>query len=265
MFFRKKKDGKKSKIISSSGYSDEYDVEIPAIYMSGVSKDYSSKRNGENQSLRGVSLTIAKGEFVFIIGGSGAGKSTLLKLLMREIKPTKGKIFVGGRRLKRIRKNSIAYYRRNIGMVFQDFRLLKDRNVFENVAFAMEAIEESPREIKSKVPKMLGMVGLLGKEKAYPNELSGGEQQRVAIARAIINEPKLILADEPTGNLDPKNSMEIMSILEEINQKGTTVVVVTHNHEIVKMMNKRVISMENGIIVSDEKSEVEYEGKNLDA
>lgn len=266
MFFRKKKDSiKKTERPRTDGdeKGERYETRIPAIYLDGVCKNYFSKKNGENHSLVDVNLTIDEGEFVFIIGGSGAGKSTLLKLLTREIKPSAGKIFVKGRRLKRIRNNKIAYYRRNIGMVFQDFKLLKNRNVFENVAFAMEVIEEKPARIKRKVPETLGIVGLLGKEKSFPNELSGGEQQRVAIARAIVNEPDIILADEPTGNLDPKNSQEIMNILEDINKKGTTVIVVTHNHEIVKSMNKRIILMENGRIIQDEKSEIEYEVEDI--
>lgn len=266
MFFRKKKNSLTQDLPSVSNKEADgkrYEVKIPAVYMSRVSKNYSSKKNGENHSLSNVNLTIKEGEFVFIIGGSGAGKSTLLKLLTREIKPSEGKIFVKGQRLKRLRKNKIAYYRRNIGMVFQDFKLLNNRNVYENVAFAMEVIEESPRNIKRKVPETLGIVGLSGKEKAYPNELSGGEQQRVAIARAIVNEPDIILADEPTGNLDPKNSTEIMNILSDINKRGTTVIVVTHNHEIVKSMNKRVILIENGRIVRDEKSELEDETENI--
>lgn len=263
MFFNKnKRVGNKTTVPLEGAVDGRYKPKIPVVYFDGVSKNYSSKKNGENNSLMDIDLIINEGEFVFIIGGSGAGKSTLLKLLMREIKPSEGKIFVRGKRLKRIRKNRIAYYRRNIGMIFQDFKLLKNRNVFENVAFAMEVIEESPSKIKRKVPETLGIVGLLGKEKAYPDELSGGEQQRVAIARAIVNEPAIILADEPTGNLDPKNSLEIMNILEDINKKGTTVIVVTHNHEIVKTMNKRVISIEKGRIVRDRKSDIEDETEN---
>lgn len=264
MFFNRNKKSKTLPTASEYGVvGSRYETKIPAVYLDGVSKNYYSKKNGENNSLMDVDLIINEGEFVFIIGGSGAGKSTLLKLLMREIKPSEGKIFVKGKRLKRIRNNKIAYYRRNIGMVFQDFKLLKNRNVYENVAFAMEVIEEKPSTIRKKVPETLGMVGLLGKERAYPDELSGGEQQRVAIARAIVNEPSIILADEPTGNLDPKNSLEIMSILEDINKKGTTVIVVTHNHEIVKSMNKRVIMLEKGKIVKDRKSEIIDETEDI--
>lgn len=266
MFFRNKKVIEKKGLPSDSNRGSDgskYGVKIPAIYMDGVSKSYHSKKNGENHSLSNVNLTIREGEFVFIIGGSGAGKSTLLKLLTREINPSEGKIFVQGQRLKRIRKNKIANYRRNIGMIFQDFKLLNNRNVFENVAFAMEVIEESPENIKKKVPETLSIVGLCGKEKAYPKELSGGEQQRVAIARAIVNQPDLILADEPTGNLDPKTSNEIMNILLDINKRGATVIVVTHNHEIVKSMKKRVILIEDGKILSDEKSEIYNETENI--
>ncbi len=235
------------------------DTEIPAIMLSDVSKDYSSKNNGETNSLKNVNITIKRGEFVFVIGDSGAGKSTLLRLLMKEINVTKGRIFVNGKNLKRLRHSQVAKHRRNIGMVFQDFRLLKDRTVYENVAFAMQIVEKSPSLISATVPRMLEMVGLTDKEKAYPKELSGGEQQRVAIARALVNEPVILLADEPTGNLDPRNSKEIMSLLEEVNRKGTTVVIVTHNIEIVRAMNKRVIELKDGIVVSDEKNGVEDE------
>ena len=222
--------------------------EIPVIALEHVSKEYQKG----TPALKDVNIRIYKGEFVFIIGNSGSGKSTLLKLLMREIKPTKGKIFVNGRILSRLRRSQVAKYRRGIGMVFQDFRLLKDRNVYDNVAFAQRVIEAPENKIRRLVPVMLSMVGLEKKAKSYPDELSGGEQQRVALARALINNPVILLADEPTGNLDPKNSWEIMSLLEEINRRGTTVVVVTHNQEIVDAMQKRVITLVNGVIVSDE-------------
>ena len=204
-------------------------------------------------AINGISLHIDRGEFVFIVGDSGSGKSTLIKLLLKELEPTEGTIRVNGVLLNRMKKRNIPKYRRKIGCVFQDFRLLKDRNVYENVAFAMKVVESSTREIKRKVPLMLSLVGLAAKYKSLPRQLSGGEQQRVAIARALVNEPKILLADEPTGNLDNTNAWEIMHLLEEINERGTTVVVVTHNSEIVKKMNKRVITIKKGVVVSDGK------------
>ncbi len=204
-------------------------------------------------ALNGISLTIEQGEFVFIVGDSGSGKSTLIRLLMKELDPTSGKITVMGEDLGRMKHKYISRYRRRIGVVFQDFRLLKDRNVYENIAFALRVTETPIRIIKQKVPAALSLVGLAQKYKSFPKELSGGEQQRVAIARAIINEPSILLADEPTGNLDPSNSWEIMKLLEEANDRGTTVIVVTHNQEIVNAMKKRVVTMKQGNIVSDEK------------
>jgi cell division transport system ATP-binding protein len=206
-------------------------------------------------ALNDVNLEIAPGEFVFIVGASGSGKSTLIKLLLAELRPTKGKIIINGKDLKTVKHKMIPKFRRNIGVVFQDFRLLADRNVYENVAFAMKVVEASNKEIKRKVPMMLSMVGLAAKYRSLPKQLSGGEQQRVAIARALVNEPKILLADEPTGNLDNKNAWEIMRLLDEINQRGTTVVVVTHNMEIVKAMNKRVITIKKGVVISDEEGE----------
>ena len=187
-----------------------------------------------------------------ITGDSGSGKSTLIKLIMKELNPTEGTIIVNGQNLNRMKHRNIAKYRRGLGVVFQDFRLLKDRNIYENIAFAQRVTEKSTRVIKKKVPAALSLVGLAQKYKAFPKELSGGEQQRVAIARAIVNEPAILLADEPTGNLDPTNSWEIMKLLEEANDRGTTVLVVTHNQEIVNEMKKRVITMKKGVIVSDE-------------
>ena len=219
------------------------------IELRKVTKEYSQGI----AALNGVSLKIEQGEFVFVVGDSGAGKSTLIRLLMKEIEPTTGEIKVMGQNLSGLAHKDIPFYRRKIGVVFQDFRLLKDRNVYENIAFALRVTEAPSRVIKKKVPAALSLVGLAQKYKSYPKELSGGEQQRVAIARAIINEPSILIADEPTGNLDPANSWEIMKLLEEANQRGTTVIVVTHNHEIVKTMKKRVITMSKGIIVSDEK------------
>ncbi len=219
------------------------------IELKEVTKEYSKGI----AALNGVSLKIEKGEFVFIVGDSGSGKSTLIRLLMRELSPTSGTITVMGKDLNKLPHKRVPIYRRKIGVVFQDFRLLKDRNVYENIAFALRVTETPTRVIKKKVPAALSLVGLAQKYKSYPKELSGGEQQRVAIARAIVNEPSILLADEPTGNLDPANSWEIMKLLEEANQRGTTVIVVTHNHEIVNAMKKRVITMNKGCIVSDEK------------
>lgn len=221
------------------------------IKLEHVSKSYSAGI----PALNDISLNIEEGEFVFIVGNSGSGKSTLIKLLLKELEPTKGVITINNRNLNAIRRKQIPKYRRNVGVVFQDFRLLKDRNVYENVAFAQKVIGTPARLIRISVPTMLSMVGLAAKYKSYPKQLSGGEQQRVAIARALVNQPKILLADEPTGNLDNHNAWEIMKLLEEINQKGTTVVVVTHNLEIVKAMKKRVITMKKGVIISDEKGD----------
>ena len=222
------------------------------IIMEDVTKTYSTGV----AALNGINLHIQKGEFVFIVGKSGSGKSTLIKLLLKELDPTSGKIYVNKKYLNKITRKKLPYLRRDIGVVFQDFRLLPDRNVYENIAFAQRVTEKSTRVIKKKVPAALSLVGLAQKYKAFPKELSGGEQQRVAIARAVVNEPAILLADEPTGNLDPTNSWEIMKLLEEINSRGTTVVVVTHNLEIVKAMNKRVITMKKGVVVED--SEGDY-------
>ena len=205
------------------------------------------------QALNGITLHIDKGEFVFIVGDSGSGKSTLIKLLLKELDPTSGTIKVNGINLNRMKPRAIPKYRRKLGVVFQDFRLLKDRNVYENIAFAQRVIITPTKQIRKNVPKMLSLVGLAEKYKAYPKELSGGEQQRVALARALVNQPNILLADEPTGNLDPKNSKEIMKLLDTINERGTTVVVVTHNQEIVDAMKKRVIAMHKGVIISDER------------
>lgn len=205
-------------------------------------------------ALNGINLSIDQGEFVFIVGDSGSGKSTLIKLLLKEIEPTSGEIIVNGQNLGKMRRSKIAKYRRGLGVIFQDFRLLMDRSIYDNIAFAQRVVETPLRTIKKKVPAALSLVGLAQKYKAFPNELSGGEQQRVAIARAIVNEPMIVLADEPTGNLDPTNSWEIMKLLEEANERnGTTIVVVTHNQEIVNQMKKRVVTMKMGVIVSDEK------------
>ena len=222
------------------------------IKLEHVSKSYTAGI----PALNDVSLDIEEGEFVFIVGDSGSGKSTLIKLLLKELEPTEGTITINNKKLNKLKRRQIPKFRRNIGVVFQDFRLLKDRNIYDNVAFAQKVIGESNRSIKKNVPSMLSMVGLAAKYRSYPRQLSGGEQQRVAIARALINEPKILLADEPTGNLDNHNAWEIMKLLEEINSRGTTVVVVTHNLEIVKAMNKRVITMKKGVVVED--SEGDY-------
>ena len=219
------------------------------IKLEHVSKSYTAGI----PALNDVNIEIEDGEFVFIVGDSGSGKSTLIKLLLKELEPSEGTITINGKVLSRIRRRQIPRFRRNIGVVFQDFRLLKDRNVYENIAFAQKVIGESTRNIKKKVPAFLSMVGLAAKYRSYPKELSGGEQQRVAIARALINEPSILLADEPTGNLDNNNAWEIMKLLEEVNERGTTVIVVTHNMEIVKVMKKRVITVQKGVIVSDNK------------
>ena len=204
-------------------------------------------------ALNHADLHVDKGEFVFVVGSSGSGKSTLIKLLLKEIDSTSGKIIVSGEQLEGMKHRRIPKFRRKIGVVFQDFRLLKDRNVYENVAFAQHVINMPGRVIRRRVPEVLTEVGLAGKYKSMPDELSGGEQQRVAIARALVNRPDILLADEPTGNLDPRTSEEIMSLIEQINKRGTTVLVVTHNRDIVNAMRKRVVTIHDGRIVSDEK------------
>lgn len=217
------------------------------IRLEHVSKSYTEGIPAVND----VSLNIAEGEFVFIVGDSGSGKSTLIKLLQKELEPTEGTIVINNKDLRKLHRKQIPYFRRNLGVVFQDFRLLKDRNVYDNVAFAMRVVGASNRNIRQKVPVMLSLVGLAAKYRSFPKQLSGGEQQRVAIARALVNNPKILLADEPTGNLDNKNAWEIMNLLDEINSRGTTVVVVTHNLEIVRAMGKRVITIRKGVIASD--------------
>ena len=226
------------------------------IDLKNVSKSYSKGQ----PAIDNMTLHVDKGEFVFIVGNSGSGKSTLIKLLLKELDPTSGTITVNGQVLNKLKRRKVAKYRRGIGVVFQDFRLLKDRNVYENVAFAQRVIQRPTRIIKKRVPEMLTLVGLAEKYKSKPDQLSGGEQ-RVALARALVNRPSILLADEPTGNLDPKNSFEIMKLLEEINERGTTVLVVTHNREIVNAFKKRVITMKKGVIVSDEQ-EGEYLNEN---
>ena len=217
------------------------------IRLRNINKTY---KNGVT-AIYDLDLTIKKGEFVFVIGETGCGKSTLIKMLYREEKPNKGKIIVGGINVAKLRNSKVYKLRRKIGVVFQNFQLLPKLTAYENVAFALEVLGLPKYEIHKKVVKVLDLVGLKNKAKHYPNQLSGGEQQRVAIARAIVNGPKLLICDEPTGNLDPKKSMEIMEVLEAINKLGTTVVMVTHDIEIVKKMNKRVILLNSGRIVKD--------------
>ena len=213
-----------------------------------VSKKYSSGV----VALSNINLRIKKGEFVFLVGYSGAGKTSLVKLLLKEIDPTKGKILVNDIDITQIRSKDIPYLRRNIGVVFQDFRLLPNKTIFENVAFAKEIIGASPREIDRQVSSVLKLVGLSDKKDCYPNELSGGEQQRISIARAIVNKPDVVIADEPTGNLDPDTSWEIMKLLKQINKTGTTIIMVTHAKDIVNFMKRRVIALNGGKIVRDE-------------
>lgn len=227
---------------------EQFIEEKGVIFLDNVSKVYSKGA----PALNGITLGIGRGEFVFIVGDSGSGKSTLIKLLLRELTATSGNVYVMGSDLAKLKHRQVPKFRRNLGVVFQDFRLLNDRNVYENVAFAQRIIETPSMEIRRNVPTILATVGLAGKYKAKTRQLSGGEQQRVALARALVNNPSILLADEPTGNLDPKNSWEIMTLLDEINQNGTTVVVVTHNREIVNAMHKRVVTMKRGIILSDE-------------
>lgn len=217
------------------------------IEITNLTKSYDRNR----RTLKDISLTIEDGEFVFITGRSGSGKSTLIRILLKEVEPTSGRVIVNDMDLTRMPRRYVPKYRRRLGVVFQDFRLLKDRNVYENVAFAQRVVGASGRTIRESVPRMLKLVGLSSKYKSFPDQLSGGEQQRVAIARALINRPEVLLADEPTGNLDPQNAAEIMRLLEEINRMGTTVIVVTHSREIVETMRKRVITIERGMIVSD--------------
>ena len=204
-----------------------------------------------NKALNGVSMQIEDGEFVFLVGPSGSGKSTIIKLITGELKPTSGSVHVNGYSLEHIRKREVPYLRRTVGVVFQDFRLIPNMTVYENVAFAMRVIGAREREIKERVPYVLELVGINDKSRRHPTELSGGEQQRLAIARALVNNPSTIIADEPTGNLDPARSLEIMSLLQEINNLGTTLLVVTHEKELVERFAKRVIAIDDGLVISD--------------
>jgi len=220
---------------------------IVLINVNSVTKIYENGSKG----VKDISIDIEKGEFVFIVGTSGSGKSTLIRLMLKEMDPSEGEITVAGRDITKLTQKEIPYYRRQLGVVFQDFRLLPNKTVYENVAFAMRVVERGGRDIRRAVPSVLAMVGLQRKSKAYPNQLSGGEQQRTALARAIVNGPPILLADEPTGNLDPDTAWEIMELLEEINLRGTTVVIATHAKEIVDQMQKRVITLKNGSLVRD--------------
>ncbi len=226
------------------------------IEMKNVQKTYP---NGVS-AVKGLNVKIQSGEFVYVVGPSGAGKSTFIKMMYREEKPTSGTIMIDGRDIAKIKDRKVPLLRRDIGVIFQDFKLLNNLTVFENIAFALEVTEEKPQSIKKKVMEVLELVGLKHKVRMFPNELSGGEQQRVAIARSIVRSPKLVIADEPTGNLDPETSWEIMKIFEEINSLGTTVIMATHNKDIVNTLQHRVIAIEGGLIVRDEqKGEYGYE------
>ena len=211
-----------------------------------------------NTALNGVTMQIEDGEFCFLVGPSGSGKSTIIKLITGELKPTSGTVHVNGYSLERIRKREIPYLRRTVGVVFQDYRLIDKMTVYENVAFAMRVVGAKEKEIKERVPYVLELVGLEGKMNRHPNEMSGGEQQRLAIARALVNNPSTIIADEPTGNLDPERSFEIMALLQEINNLGTTMLVVTHDHKLVEEFGKRVIAIDDGLVVRDS-AEEEYD------
>jgi len=227
------------------------------IEMQNVYKTYP---NGV-KAINGISIKINQGEFAYIVGPSGAGKSTFIKMMYREEKPSSGNIIVNGANVAKIKDSRVPIFRRHIGVVFQDFKLLPKLTVYENIAFALEVIEQSPEEIKKRVLEVLKLVKLKGKMDSFPDELSGGEQQRVSIARSIVNSPKVVIADEPTGNLDPETSWEIMDIFEEINKRGTTILMATHNREIVNTIRKRVIAIENGNVVRDEvRGEYGYEG-----
>ncbi|TYR80108.1 cell division ATP-binding protein FtsE [Priestia megaterium] len=227
------------------------------IEMQNVYKTYP---NGV-KAINGISIKINQGEFAYIVGPSGAGKSTFIKMMYREEKPSTGDIIVNGANVAKIKNSKVPIFRRQIGVVFQDFKLLPKLTVYENVAFALEVIEQHPDEIKKRVMEVLDLVKLKGKMRSFPDELSGGEQQRVSIARSIVNNPKVVIADEPTGNLDPETSWEIMDIFEEINKRGTTILMATHNREIVNSIRKRVIAIENGKVVRDEvRGDYGYEG-----
>ena len=224
-------------------------------------KDVSKIYENNVKALSNVNIKINSGDFVFLVGPSGAGKSTFIKMLLKEVDPTMGEIIVSGKDLSTVTRKQIPYYSRKIGMVFQDFRLIPTLNVYENVAFAMRVVEASQKEIRRRVPMVLSLVGLSHKYKMFPNELSGGEQQRVSLARAIVNNPDVLIADEPTGNLDPETANEIMGLLEDINKSGTTILMATHAKDIVDNMKKRVIAIDRGIVVRDDRKGM-YENEN---
>ena len=219
------------------------------IEFKNVSKIYDTG----TEAVHNATFSIQKGEFAFLVGQSGSGKSTLIKLILKEEEPTSGNIIINGKDITYLRRKRVPYLRRSMGVVFQDFRLLPDKTVYDNVAFAMHIVRSTPKHIRRQVPMVLSLVGLSNKAKMYPNELSGGEQQRVALARALVNNPSMIIADEPTGNLDPETAWEIMKLLNEINSRGTTVVMATHAKDIVDSMKKRVIQIEKGVIVRDDR------------
>ena len=216
-------------------------------------RNVSKKYDTGTEAIHNVNFKINKGEFAFLVGSSGSGKSTIIKLILKEEEPTSGNIIINGKDTTFLKPSRVPYLRRSMGIVFQDFRLLPDKTVYENVAFAMYVVKATPKHIRRQVPMVLSLVGLANKAKVYPNELSGGEQQRVALARAIVNNPSMLIADEPTGNLDPNTAWDIMELLNDINLRGTTVVVATHAKDIVDKMNKRVIRIDQGNIVRDEK------------
>ena len=220
-----------------------------------VSKVY---KNTGTHALNNFSLSVDRGEFVFVVGPSGAGKSTFIKLMMREEKPSSGEVYVNGQNLVRMKRRKVPYYRRTLGVVFQDFRLIPNMNVYDNVAFALRVTNVSGKEIRSRVPYILGLVGLSHKAKSLPEHLSGGEQQRVALARALVNNPPLIIADDPTGNIDPDLSFEIVDLLSEINKCGTTIVMVTHEHTLVNEFDHRVITIDEGTVISDDRNRGYY-------
>ena len=224
-------------------------------------KDVSKVYDNNVKALSNVNIKINSGDFVFLVGPSGAGKSTFIKMLLKEVDPTMGEIIVADKELSKVTRKQVPYYRRKIGMVFQDFRLIPTLNVYENVAFAMRVVEASQREIRRRVPMVLSLVGLSHKYKMFPNELSGGEQQRVSLARAIVNKPSLLIADEPTGNLDPETANGIMELLDEINKSGTTILMATHAKDIVDNMKKRVIAIDKGTVVRDDRKGM-YENEN---
>jgi cell division transport system ATP-binding protein len=234
---------------TGEGQAHPRPADTPMIVFEGVTKVY----DHDIVALRDVSLTIDKGDFIFLVGPSGSGKSTMVRLLLKELEPTDGRIIVGGRELARLKRSKVPLLRRNIGCVFQDFKLLSNRTAFENVAYALKVQGESRKSIRTKVPEVLSLVGLASKMSQFPDELSGGEQQRVSIARAFVNHPPLLICDEPTGNLDPDTSVGIMQLLYRINRTGTTVVMATHDREMVDKMRRRVIALDDGVVVRDER------------